>query len=68
MKQLENAVQIIQIDDMDWFQVYWQNKRSEYFDDREEVEPEKLKEITRKLESDIASFWKFRARNTLRLM
>ena len=52
---------------MDWFQVYWQKKRGEYFDENSDAN-EQIRDVAIKLEGDVASFWKFRARNTLRLM
>ena len=54
---------------VDWFELYWQKKRSDYFTNNPDaIDSSKLGDIAAQLESDIASFWKFRARNTLRLM
>ena len=64
----ENTSKVMVHESMDWFELYWQKKRSNYFTDKIDIDSSKLRDIAAQLESDIASFWKFRARNTLRLM
>lgn len=64
----ENSPKVVVNESMDWFELYWQKKRSDYFTDYSDIDSSKLRDVASQLESDIASFWKFRARNTLRLM
>ena len=52
---------------MDWFQLYWRRKRGDYFTS-DQMTGYQLREAAEQLEDDISLFWKFRARNTLRLM
>ena len=53
---------------MDWFAIYWTRQRGKYFSEDNSISFEELKRAAMQLEADIATFWKFRARNTLRLM
>ena len=54
---------------MNWFDLYWGKKRFELnADGLKHQTPEKLAQFAKELEKQVAGFWKFRARNTLRIM
>ena len=59
--QAERRVSTI---DKDWFDLYWSKKRLDYFS-HEPLSQDRLQLLAEELEQDIASFWKFKAKNTL---
>ena len=53
-------------EDADWFKLYWQRKRDDYY--LEGAGVEEIRRAAIQLDQDIANFWRFKAKNTLRLM
>ena len=55
--------------EMDWYDLYWNRKRLDLqVDGLIHQTPEYLASFAKQLEMQVASFWKFKARNVLRLM
>jgi len=70
LREPANTVKVeiaVLAENTDWFQLYWQTKRMDYYQ-AEIGSAEQLRSVAKRLEGEIGSFWKFRARNTLRLM
>lgn len=69
LNQIQEYKDLMEEREMDWFDLYWGKKKLEHnVDGLKHQTPEKIAAFAKEVEKQAAGFWKFKAKNILRIM